>query len=98
MAEQKMSAPAGMAGLVRYEEEKSKINIKPEYIFAGTAAIAEIELFAQGLFFIAVAFGILFGMMFYWLYRKSFQKSQSVGMHTTVKQSAPQPQQQVQQQ
>lgn len=71
MAQQRETAPSGIAGLVRYEEEKSKVNIRPEYVFAGIAAIAEIELLSQGLFFIAVTFGILFGLLFYWLYGKT---------------------------
>ncbi len=68
MAEQREGAPSGIGGLVRYEEEKSKINIKPDYVFAGIAVIAEIELVMQGLILIAAAFGVLFGLMLYWMY------------------------------
>ncbi|MBU3957466.1 MAG: hypothetical protein KKB25_00140 [Nanoarchaeota archaeon] len=78
MAEQREAAPSGIAGLVRYEQEKSLINIKPDYIFAGVAAIAEIELLIQGLFFIAAAFGVLFGLMFYWMYKGRIEKTRGV--------------------
>ncbi len=78
MAQQRESAPSGIGGLVRYEEEKSKVLMKPEYIFAGVAAISEIELVIQGLFFVAAAFGVLFGLMFYWMYgRGGFPKTRS---------------------
>lgn len=96
MAQQKETAPSGIAGLVRYEEEKSKVNMKPEYVFGGIAAIAEIELLVQGLFFIAVAFGVLFGLMLYWMYGKGLQKSQhakTVSAQSAVHQHVSQPSQ-----
>jgi preprotein translocase subunit Sec61beta len=71
MAQQKETAPSGMAGLVRYEEEKSLVNIRPEYVFAVIGILSEIELVIQGLYLIAAAFGVLFGLMTYWLYRKN---------------------------
>lgn len=51
MAEkQKMQAPSGMAGLVRYEEtEESLIKLKPEHIVAIATALVVIEM---ALFFI----------------------------------------------
>lgn len=97
MAQQKETAPSGIAGLVRYEEEKSKVNIKPDYIFAGVAAIAEVELLIQGLFLIAVAFGVLFGLMFYWMYGKGFPKQQGGVREVSVQQQPSQPAQQEQQ-
>lgn len=46
MAEEKVSAPSGMAGLVRYfEEEKSIIKLKPEHVVAVCSAIAVVEVF-----------------------------------------------------
>lgn len=45
MAEKKVTAPAGMAGLVRYvEEEKSLIKIKPHVFLAACAIFLFIEL------------------------------------------------------
>ena len=46
MAEkQKMQAPSGMAGLVRYyEEEKSLVKLKPQHVVALCAAIVVVEL------------------------------------------------------
>ncbi len=84
MAEQREAAPSGIAGLVRYEEEKSLINIKPEHVFAGIATIAEIELLIQGLVLIAAAFGILFGLMFYWLYNRRIEKTHAAKMQTAA--------------
>ncbi len=86
MAEQREAAPSGMAGLVRYEEEKSRVLIKPEYVFAGIAAIAEVELVFQGLFFIAAAFGIMFGLMFYWMYKDRIEKTRGAQTSQTQQQ------------
>lgn len=97
MAQQKESAPSGMAGLVRYEEEKSRVNIKPEYVFAGIAAIAEVELVFQGLLWIAAAFGAMFGLMFYWMYGKGFPKQQGRIKEVSIQQQPSQPAQQEQQ-
>ncbi len=97
MAQQKESAPSGVAGLVRYEEEKSLINIKPEYVFAVIGALSEIELVIQGLYLIAVAFGVLFGLMSYWLYRNSMLSKPHSAKVSAIT-PAPQPAQQVQQQ
>jgi preprotein translocase subunit Sec61beta len=45
MTERKMRAPPGMAGLVRYfEEEKSKIRIKPHYVLLFCWLIIIIEI------------------------------------------------------
>ena len=46
MAEkQRMQAPSGMAGLVRYEEtEESLIKLKPEHIVALSVALIVIEM------------------------------------------------------
>ena len=46
MAEkQRMQAPTGMAGLVRYEEtEESLIKLKPEHIVALAAGLIVIEM------------------------------------------------------
>ncbi len=84
MAEQKEAAPSGIAGLVRYEEEKSKINIKPDHVFIGIAAIAEVEFVIQGLFLLAAAFGVLFGLMFYWLYNRTAEKTHAAKMQTAA--------------
>lgn len=89
MAEQRESAPSGMAGLVRYEEEKSRVNIKPEYVFAGIAAIAEVELVFQGLLWIAAAFGAMFGLMFYWMYKGRIEKTHTAKILAAA--PAPQP-------
>lgn len=98
MAQQKETAPSGMAGLVRYEEEKSKVNIKPEHVFAGIAAIAEVELVFQGLFLIAAAFGVMFGLMFFWLYRNNMPSKPHPAKVFTIASAEPsQPTQQVQQ-
>lgn len=97
MAEQREAAPSGIGGLVRYEEEKSKVLMKPDYIFAAVAAISEVELVIQGLFFIAAAFGVLFGLMFYWMYKGRIEKTHAVKVQTAVSAPAPQPQQPVQQ-
>lgn len=95
MAEQKESAPSGIAGLVRYEEEKSKVNIKPEHVFTGVAAIAEVEFVVQGLILLAAAFGVMFGLMFYWMYRGRIEKTHAAKTQTTtISQSALQPVQQ----
>lgn len=47
MAEkERVSAPPGMAGLVRYyEEEKSLIKLKPEHVIGLCAAIVLLEIF-----------------------------------------------------
>ncbi|MFZ3077410.1 MAG: hypothetical protein WA139_03085 [Candidatus Aenigmatarchaeota archaeon] len=95
MAEQREAAPSGIGGLVRYEEEKSKVLMKPDYIFAAVAVISEVELVIQGLFFIAAAFGVLFGLMFYWMYKGRIEKTHPVKVQTAV--SAPAPQQPAQQ-
>ena len=91
MAKQKEAVPSGVAGLVRYEQEKSKINIKPDYVFSGVAAIVEVELVIQGLFLIAAAFGVLFGLMLYWMYRGRVAKTQTVKVQASA--SAPASQQ-----
>lgn len=45
MAEKKVAAPSGMAGLVRYfEEEKSIIKMKPEHVVAICAGIIVLEI------------------------------------------------------
>lgn len=46
MAEkQRMAAPSGMAGLVRYfEEENSIIKLKPEHVVALCAALVILEI------------------------------------------------------
>jgi len=100
MAQQKEAAPSGVAGLVRYEEEKSLVNIRPEYVFAVIGALSEIELVIQGLYLIAVAFGVLFGLMGYWLYRNSMLSKPhpaKVQASSSVPASQPQPQQTSQQ-
>ncbi len=86
-----------MAGLVRYEQEKSKVNIKPDYVFSGVALIVEVELVIQGLFFIAAAFGGLFGLMLYWMYRGRVAKTQTVKVQTSASAPSSQSQQPVQQ-
>jgi len=98
MTEQKESAPSGIAGLVRYEEEKSKVQIKPEYVFVAIGIISEVELAIQGLYLVAVAFGVLFGLMVYWLYKNNMlSKPQPGKVQTAVSSPAPQPAQPVQQ-
>ncbi len=94
MAEQKEAAPSGIAGLVRYEEEKSKINIKPEHVFIGISAIAEVEFVIQGMFLLAAVFGILFGLMFYWMNKGRIEKTQTSKQTTTIPQAQQQPIQQ----
>jgi preprotein translocase subunit Sec61beta len=51
MAEkQKMVAPSGMAGLVRYEEEDSVLKLKPEHVLYICAALLAIEIAATLMF------------------------------------------------
>lgn len=45
MAKEKMQAPQGMAGLVRYyDEDKSLIKMKPEHVIGMCAALVVIEM------------------------------------------------------
>ncbi|MFQ6009869.1 MAG: preprotein translocase subunit Sec61beta [Candidatus Aenigmatarchaeota archaeon] len=52
MAEkQRMQAPSGMAGLVRYyEEEKSLVKLRPEHVVAFCAALVILEIFLYLMF------------------------------------------------
>jgi len=68
MSKEKVRAPSGMAGIVTYyEEEKSLVKIKPIYIFAFIAALAELELFLQGLYKLFIVFLLIFGLAGYWI-------------------------------
>lgn len=45
MAEdERVAAPAGMAGLVRYDEEESLIKLKPEHVVAICAGLIALEI------------------------------------------------------
>ncbi len=45
MAKEKMQAPSGMAGLVRYyDEDKSLVKMKPEHVIALCASLVVLEI------------------------------------------------------
>ena len=45
MAKEKMQAPSGMAGLVRYyDEDKSLVKLKPEHVIGVCAGLVILEL------------------------------------------------------
>ncbi len=45
MAKEKMQAPSGMAGLVRYyEEDKSLVKMKPEHVIGICAGLIILEI------------------------------------------------------
>ncbi len=41
---ERTTAPAGMAGLVRYEEEESLIKMKPEHVIAISTGLILLEI------------------------------------------------------
>ncbi len=45
MAKEKMQAPSGMAGLVRYyDEDKSLVKLKPEHVIGICAGLVVLEI------------------------------------------------------
>lgn len=50
MAEERISMPSGMGGLVRYfDDYKSKIEFKPEYVIVMIVLVIIIEIFLHSL-------------------------------------------------
>jgi len=44
MADNQIRLPSGMGGLVRYNEDSSKVEVKPEYLVALIAVVIIIEI------------------------------------------------------
>jgi preprotein translocase subunit Sec61beta len=44
MADNQVRLPSGMGGLVRYNEDASKVEIKPEYLVSVIAVVIIIEI------------------------------------------------------